>query len=133
MRQIGKALALLMALLVATCEQSPEFPHEGSYAAQRLADADPDGDGVIDIADNCPLAGNASQDNGDGDELGDACDPCPATGLNVPGCPQDDDRDRVPDLTDNCPKVVNVGQEDGDGDGRGDACDVCGPDPASGR
>jgi hypothetical protein len=125
MKQIGKILALGIALIFATCSPAPEIPAEGSYVTKRLADADPDRDGVIDIADNCPLEPNASQSNGDGDEFGDLCDPCPSTVLNTEGCPQDDDGDRVSNRSDNCPRVANADQDDGDGDGRGDACDGC--------
>ncbi|HET6374021.1 MAG TPA: thrombospondin type 3 repeat-containing protein, partial [Candidatus Polarisedimenticolia bacterium] len=37
---------------------------------------DLDGDGVLDEADNCPAAANASQSDADGDLIGDACDNC---------------------------------------------------------
>ena len=46
--------------------------------------ADADGDGVADGADNCPSVANADQADVDGDGLGDACDPV-------------DDRDTTPD------------------------------------
>jgi hypothetical protein len=122
-RQIGTLVALAIALALATCTQVPESPPP----AARLLDQDPDQDGVMDIADNCPLAPNATQANRDGDEFGDDCDPCPSTVLNSEGCPQDADGDRVPNLNDNCPGKVNVDQADQDGDGRGDACDSCAP------
>ena len=38
--------------------------------------ADTDGDGVIDIVDNCPLVLNPDQSDADGDHVGDACDGC---------------------------------------------------------
>src|SRR5262249_10217821 len=38
---------------------------------------DPDGDGVLDSCDNCPLDANADQADADGDSQGDVCDPCP--------------------------------------------------------
>ncbi len=98
-----RTLTLLAALLFSGCQRSPVLPAEGSYVTQRLGGADPDRDGVIDIADNCPLEDNADQANGDGDELGDVCDPCPATVLNVEGCPSDSDSDRTPDRSDRCP------------------------------
>jgi hypothetical protein len=59
--------------------------------------ADSDGDGVLDVDDNCPTVPNPEQHDEDGDGVGDACD--------------------------NCPHVSNPGQEDSDGDGVGDACD----------
>ena len=37
-------------------------------------DPDDDGDGVDDIADNCPVIPNTDQSNVDGDAFGDACD-----------------------------------------------------------
>jgi hypothetical protein len=57
---------------------------------------DSDGDGWIDVCDNCPTVFNPSQINSDTDPLGDACD--------------------------NCPGVSNPGQEDCDSDGYGNAC-----------
>src|SRR5688572_3316737 len=131
MRQIGKALVLAVALVFSSCIQSPEPQHGMSEGVRLLADGDPDGDGIIDIADNCPIDSNSGQANGDGDEFGDPCDPCPSTVLNVEGCPQDDDGDRIANGEDNCPRIVNVEQADQDGDGRGDACDAreVGDDP----
>ena len=42
------------------------------------AGRDSDGDFVLDLEDNCPLASNPNQSDGDGDFRGDACDLCPA-------------------------------------------------------
>jgi len=62
---------------------------------------DPDMDGLIGSADNCPVDYNPEQTDFDEDELGDICD--------------------------NCPHVYNPGQADTDEDGTGDACVfVCG-------
>ncbi len=41
--------------------------------------SDADGDGIYDLADNCPEDQNPNQENGDEDAWGDACDNCPAT------------------------------------------------------
>jgi len=57
---------------------------------------DSDGDGVIDLLDNCPYVANPGQADRDGDTAGDACD--------------------------NCPGSFNRLQGDFDGDGVGDAC-----------
>jgi len=105
--QDGGWLSALEAAVeeVGVCAQSP---------------ADGDGDGVCDLADNCPAAPNPSQSDCDGDLIGDACDPDTA----------DVDGDGVNDACDNCP-VANPGQEDADFDGFGDACDTCvGPGPS---
>ncbi len=54
---------------------------------------DEDGDGVVDVDDNCPLVANAQQLDHDVDGLGDLCD-------------QDDDNDGFNDLSDSCPMGV---------------------------
>ena len=72
---------------------------------------DTDGDGIGDLADNCPSAANADQADNDSDGSGDACD-------------ADDDNDGVVDTADNCPLAANADQADGDGDGAGDVCDA---------
>ena len=73
-------------------------------------DADCDGDGIDNAADNCPEASNPGQVDTDDDGSGDACD-------------DDDDGDSILDGEDNCPLDSNPDQEDLDGDGAGDACD----------
>ena len=60
---------------------------------------DRDGDGVIDVDDNCPDTPNPGQEDADGDGVGDVCD--------------------------NCPDVANADQADTDMDGIGDVCDAC--------
>jgi hypothetical protein len=67
-------------------------------------DEDSDGDGVLDLVDDCLGLANPDQIDSDTDGLGDACD--------------------------NCVDVANVLQEDTDSDGLGDACDPC-PEDAS--
>ena len=75
---------------------------------------DQDGDGIVDVLDNCPAIPNPDQSNTDGaDDGGDACD-------------ADDDNDDWEDEYDNCPTIANPDQEDADGDGIGDLCDISG-------
>ncbi len=47
---------------------------------------DVDADGVVNLADSCPMDRNADQANRDGDELGDACDPYPDQRDNLDAC-----------------------------------------------
>ncbi len=49
--------------------------NSGSYTVRMLPAEDADGDGVIDLLDNCPAAGSTEQTDTDGDGLGDVCDP----------------------------------------------------------
>jgi hypothetical protein len=71
---------------------------------------DRDGDGLLDLDDNCPNDPNAGQEDADGDDQGDVCDP-------------DDDGDGVDDEIDNCPDLANTVQANLDEDADGDACD----------
>ncbi|AKJ04179.1 Metal dependent amidohydrolase [Archangium gephyra] len=117
---------------------NPRFPGSvnGSTLYSGLPETnDIDGDGVLDVSDNCPNVFNPVRplDNGmqadsDGDGDGDTCDVCPLTPYST-SCaapdPDDTDGDGVSNAVDNCPYVSNPGQEDGDGDGTGDACDAC--------
>ena len=70
---------------------------------------DRDGDGLLDIADNCPDVKALSQRDTDGDGLGDVCD-------------DDDDGDGVPDENDPFPKDISESIDE-DGDGVGDNAD----------
>lgn len=55
-----------------------------------MVEEDPDGDGILGQADNCPDVANPDQADRDGDGVGDLCDP-------------DGDNDGVADNTDVCP------------------------------
>jgi len=94
----------------------------GSCSSAPPPGPDADGDGVLDVADNCPLVPNPQQQDLDGDGRGDACDNC--TAVVNPG-QVDGDADGVGDACDNCPLNSNEGQSDLDGDGVGDLCDDC--------
>ncbi|MGF1572156.1 MAG: thrombospondin type 3 repeat-containing protein [Sumerlaeia bacterium] len=74
-------------------------------------DLDSDGDGIIDVADNCPFNSNPDQLDSNNDGIGDICD-------------DDFDNDGIIDALDNCPFIPNPDQSDVDGDGIGDVCDA---------
>jgi hypothetical protein len=52
---------------------------------------DRDGDGVLDVMDNCPDVANAEQYNHDQDSTGDACDTCPHLSLSSADIDSDGD------------------------------------------
>jgi hypothetical protein len=81
---------------------------------------DSDGDGVLDIDDNCPDIPNADQTNSDSDGLGNVCDNCPLTDNLLQ---TNSDSDIFGDACDNCPNTTNADQLDSDCDGIGNACD----------
>ena len=98
------------------------------------AAADPDGDGIANVADNCPIVPNPDQKNVNGNaenfNVGDACSIADSTGQ--PTIP-DQDLDGVNDAIDNClwyPNPLTSGQTtptDSNRDGIGDACERIAP------
>lgn len=82
---------------------SPDVDNK-SYTA-----ADSDGDGIIDIRDNCVRVSNLDQKDIDNNGRGDVCD--------------DFDKDGVINSVDNCPDQPNYNQSDVDADKIGDVCD----------
>jgi len=119
-----------------TCVPSRDGEVAGSTVYDgSVSDADTDGDGLPNGADNCPTVFNpvrpmdaGVQADGDSDGRGDACDVCPNTAFSTV-CerpdPDDFDGDGVLNATDNCRSDANADQLDGDGDGLGDVCDAC--------
>jgi hypothetical protein len=96
--------------------------------------ADPDGDGVPNLSDNCPIVYNPDQANvNKGQEPTDVGNAC--SDLDLGGLPTipDQDLDGVPDRSDNCfwyPNPRAPGEDippDGDRDGIGDACQRVAP------
>lgn len=120
------ALFFVLATLLSACgaaiptpetNKSETQPSTSESQSQQEDDegTDIDGDGIIDVEDNCPNDANADQADNDADEVGDICD-------------TNDDSDDILDAGDNCPTVVNPDQTDTDSDGLGDLCDVCAND-----
>lgn len=107
--------------------------------ADLSASADPDGDGVPNAGDNCPIVSNPDQANvnpGEAIQVGDACSMLDLNGFLTVG---DEDRDRVADVIDNClwypnpPLPGTVVPPDTDRDGIGDACERIAPVVLPGR
>ena len=102
----------------------PSLPDTDHDTTPDITDTDDDGDGILDVNDNCPLVVNVDQADLDGDDIGDACD-------------DDNDNDRVINADDRCddsspdfavdPDGCTV---DTDGDGKTDDIDSC-PDVAA--
>lgn len=98
------------------------------------ATSDPDGDGVPNLTDNCPIVFNPNQKNGnEASEIlrnGDACSDDDSSGH--PTIP-DQDMDGVSDFFDNClwyPSPAAAGETtppDANRDGIGDACERVAP------
>lgn len=96
--------------------------------------ADPDGDGIPNSSDNCPIIYNPDQKNSnEADEIikvGDACSILDASGKPTIA---DQDLDGIKDTADNCVYYANplVGDEttppDQNRDGIGDACERIAP------
>jgi len=112
---------------------------------------DTDGDGILDLNDNCPTVVNVDQADLDADGLGDVCDTdidgdgftntvevsCGTDPRNAISKPEDTDGDGIADCVDpdidndtilnandNCVYTPNTDQVDFDGDGVGDLCDA---------
>lgn len=106
--------------------------------AQAALPSDSDGDGVIDVIDDCQYSAGPIENKGcpwpdvDKDGVFDKDDACPVTPGPVEnnGCPWPDaDNDSIPDKDDSCPTSAglkeNAGCPDTDGDGLFDNVDSC--------
>ncbi len=139
LKKLNWPLIVLVAALLslAGCKSDSDVG-TGAAIGGDLTEKDTDGDGFIDLEDNCPFVSNADQSNIDGDESGDACDAdidgdgvdnqfdqCPNDPSDLCDPTQverDSDGDGILDSEDNCPTVPNEDQLDTNGDGVGDAC-----------
>ena len=97
---------------------------QGTATVMLTVSPDTDGDGLLDLFDNCPAVANPDQRDSDGDGAGNVCD-------------TDDDNDGLVDTLDNCTLVSNTAagtvpnspavlkyQLDSDADGYGNVCDA---------
>lgn len=78
---------------------------------------DTDGDGIVDLVDNCPMVANPGQEDGEKRMH------CIQADINTKTCVPVPDPDGVGDACDNCPTRFNPDQADTDNDGQGNACD----------
>ena len=107
----ARVLLVALAPLVAGCSQifglDRPAPAGDAHAGDAPRDTlipdvmnDRDGDGVMDLADNCPDDFNPDQGDEDTDTVGDPCDPCPVDSDN-----RDTDSDGVGDMCDPRPSM----------------------------
>ena len=82
-------LPLLLTPQVYAVPEANSLVFEALETLVVASEADSDGDGIVDLEDNCPLTANADQSDQDGDGIGDVCD--------------DSDQDGIVDIIDSCP------------------------------
>ena len=152
---LGELFYYLVSTVNGCAESGVGDDHTGAprplSASCPAQDGDADGDGLVDLRDNCPVDFDPDGSDGDHDFIGSVCDNCPAvanadqldrdadrSGDVCDAC-TDPDRDGSGDFglatdtcaLDNCPGLANPSQADADVDLLGDACDACptgGPD-----
>ena len=94
----------LVVVLVVGCNQVYSLePTRQRDAALTETLPDGDGDGIPDVADNCPMIANSPQSDIDRDLRGDLCDECPLIASAPSG---DEDKDGIGDLCDPHPLVI---------------------------
>ena len=98
------------ATITATQNANSKYLSAEISANFTITIGDSDGDGIVDVSDNCDFVVNPEQLDTDGDGIGDLCDP-------------DLDGDGVTNELDNCPMDYNPDQSNNDNDSRGDICD----------
>ena len=99
------------ATITATQNANSKYLSAQISANFTITIGDSDGDGIVDVSDNCDFVVNPEQLDTDGDGIGDLCDP-------------DMDGDGVTNELDNCPMDYNPDQSNNDNDSRGDICDT---------
>ncbi len=112
-KKLNCVFLFLLVINMTTCKKNDDVVVDDTIVI-----LDDDGDGILNLLDNCIAIANPNQEDADNDGVGDLCD-----GSD----PNDNDGDGVLNSVDNCPNIANKDQQDLDNDGIGDVCESVTP------